>query len=111
LLERVRAVVGAELPIGITLDPHANVTRRMCALAQCFKSVSRENRQFAERKQRPRIQLWCDAMNADAPARCTRLNRKTKSVRTFVLRQWCRVQVDDLYARPIFVQLVQEFGR
>ena len=34
LLERLRAVVGAELPIGITLDPHANVTARMAALAQ-----------------------------------------------------------------------------
>ena len=38
LLERVRAVVGPELPIGITLDPHANVTRRMCALAQVIVS-------------------------------------------------------------------------
>ncbi|KFC75106.1 Chromosome partitioning protein [Bosea sp. LC85] len=33
LLERLRAVVGPDLPIGITLDPHANVTPRMAALA------------------------------------------------------------------------------
>ena len=34
LLERLRAVIGPDLPIGITLDPHANVTVRMAALAQ-----------------------------------------------------------------------------
>lgn len=33
LLERLRAVLGKEVPIGITLDPHANVTRRMAKLA------------------------------------------------------------------------------
>lgn len=34
LLSRLRAVVGPDLPIAITLDPHANVTRAMCDLAQ-----------------------------------------------------------------------------
>ena len=29
LLARVRAVVGAQVPIAVTLDPHANVTQRM----------------------------------------------------------------------------------
>ena len=38
LLERLRAVVGPELPIGITLDPHANVTPKMCALADIVVS-------------------------------------------------------------------------
>lgn len=38
LLERLRAVVGPDLPIGITLDPHANVTRKMCALANIVVS-------------------------------------------------------------------------
>jgi microcystin degradation protein MlrC len=33
LLERLRAVLGRQVPIGITLDPHANVTRRMVELA------------------------------------------------------------------------------
>jgi microcystin degradation protein MlrC len=33
LLERLRDVVGPQIPIAITLDPHANVTHRMCALA------------------------------------------------------------------------------
>ena len=33
LLERIRAIVGPDLPIGITLDPHANVTERMARLA------------------------------------------------------------------------------
>jgi microcystin degradation protein MlrC len=33
LLARLRSVVGPDMPIGITLDPHANVTRQMCELA------------------------------------------------------------------------------
>ena len=33
LLARLRSVVGPDIPIGITLDPHANVTRQMCELA------------------------------------------------------------------------------
>lgn len=34
LLERLRAVLGPDIPIGVTLDPHANVTRKMTELAQ-----------------------------------------------------------------------------
>ena len=33
LLRRVRAIVGPELPLTISLDPHANLTRRMVELA------------------------------------------------------------------------------
>ena len=38
LLARLRAVAGDDLPIAITLDLHANVTRQMCALAQIIVS-------------------------------------------------------------------------
>ncbi|WP_036011990.1 M81 family metallopeptidase [Bradyrhizobium yuanmingense] len=38
LLERLRAVVGPDLPIGMTLDPHANVTRKMTRLANIIVS-------------------------------------------------------------------------
>lgn len=38
LLERLRAVVGPDLPIAITLDLHANVTPKMCALADIIVS-------------------------------------------------------------------------
>ena len=38
LLSRLRAVVGPDLPIAITLDLHANVTRAMCALANIIVS-------------------------------------------------------------------------
>ena len=38
LLARLRAVVGPDLPIAITLDLHANVTRAMCALANIIVS-------------------------------------------------------------------------
>ena len=40
LLECLRAVVGPELPIAVTLDPHANVTTQMCDLAQIVISYS-----------------------------------------------------------------------
>lgn len=38
LLRRLRAVVGPSLPIAVTLDLHANVTRAMCAQAQIIVS-------------------------------------------------------------------------
>lgn len=40
LLELLRAVVGPDLPIAVTLDPHANVTAQMCNLAQIVISYS-----------------------------------------------------------------------
>lgn len=38
LLERLREVVGPDLPIAITLDPHANVTEKMCRHADIIIS-------------------------------------------------------------------------
>lgn len=38
LLERLRAVLGKTVPIAVTLDPHANVTRRMTELAEIVVS-------------------------------------------------------------------------
>ena len=38
LLRRIRAEVGMEMPIAITLDPHANVSEEMCALADIIVS-------------------------------------------------------------------------
>ena len=38
LLRRIRSLVGNEMPIAITLDPHANVSRRMCELADIIVS-------------------------------------------------------------------------
>lgn len=40
ILRRLRAVTGPDLPIGVTLDPHANVTVEMCALAQILVSFT-----------------------------------------------------------------------
>ena len=40
LLQRLRAVVGPDLPIAVTLDPHANVTAAMCDLAQILVSFT-----------------------------------------------------------------------
>ncbi|MER9915303.1 M81 family metallopeptidase [Mesorhizobium sp. M0050] len=38
LLERLRAAVGPDMPIAITLDPHGNVTQKMCELADIMVS-------------------------------------------------------------------------
>ena len=38
LLRRIRNVVGEDMPIAITLDPHANVSKQMCALADIIVS-------------------------------------------------------------------------
>ncbi len=38
LLRRIRSLVGMEMPIAITLDPHANVSEQMCALADIIVS-------------------------------------------------------------------------
>ncbi len=38
ILRRIRAVCGEDLPIAITLDPHANVSAEMCSLADIVVS-------------------------------------------------------------------------
>ncbi|MGZ0190031.1 MAG: M81 family metallopeptidase, partial [Alphaproteobacteria bacterium] len=38
VLQRIRATVGPDTPIAMTLDPHANVSQRMCSLANIIVS-------------------------------------------------------------------------
>lgn len=40
ILRRLRAVIGPDLPVAVTLDPHANVTSAMCDLAQILVSFT-----------------------------------------------------------------------
>ncbi len=40
ILRRLRAVTGSDVPIAVTLDPHANVTELMCDLAQILVSFT-----------------------------------------------------------------------
>jgi microcystin degradation protein MlrC len=40
ILRRVRAALGPDIPIAVTLDPHANVTPKMCQLAQILVSYN-----------------------------------------------------------------------
>ena len=40
ILRRLRAITGPDLPIAVTLDPHANVSPAMCALAQILVSFT-----------------------------------------------------------------------
>jgi microcystin degradation protein MlrC len=38
ILRRIRATIGGETPIAITLDPHANISQQMCTLANIVVS-------------------------------------------------------------------------
>ena len=40
ILRRMRAIVGPDVPIAVTLDPHANVSQTMCDLAQILVSYT-----------------------------------------------------------------------
>ena len=40
ILRRVRSALGPNIPIAVTLDPHANVTPQMCQLAQILVSFN-----------------------------------------------------------------------
>lgn len=40
ILRQLRAIIGPDLPIAVTLDPHANVTSAMCAHAQILVSFT-----------------------------------------------------------------------
>ncbi|WP_281249782.1 M81 family metallopeptidase [Marivita hallyeonensis] len=40
ILRRLRAIVGTDLPVAVTLDPHANVSRAMCEHAQILVSFT-----------------------------------------------------------------------
>jgi microcystin degradation protein MlrC len=53
LLELIRQSAGFDVPIAITLDPHAHVTRKMCDLAQimvCFKTYPHVDMRIAGRQ-------------------------------------------------------------
>ena len=40
ILRRLRAIIGPDLPVAVTLDPHANVTSAMCEHAQILVSYT-----------------------------------------------------------------------
>ena len=40
ILRRLRDIIGPDLPVAVTLDPHANVTRAMCEQAQILVSFT-----------------------------------------------------------------------
>ncbi|KLN59062.1 microcystin degradation protein MlrC [Kiloniella spongiae] len=40
ILRRLRAIIGPDVPIAVTLDPHANVSTAMCELAQILVSFT-----------------------------------------------------------------------
>lgn len=75
LLTRLRAVVGPHLPIAITLDPHANVTRRMCELADIMVSFKTYPHTDMRATARQAADLLQRAMRREIRPRCLRVTR------------------------------------
>ena len=75
LLNRLRALVGPDVPIGITLDPHANVSRQMCDLANIivsFKTYPHTDMRVAGRQAGDILQR---AMTGEINPRTLRVSR------------------------------------
>ncbi|MBK9440374.1 MAG: M81 family metallopeptidase [Comamonadaceae bacterium] len=75
LLKRLRKLLGPDLPIGITLDPHANVSRQMCDLANImvsFKTYPHTDMRVAGRQAGEILQR---SMTGEIRPRCLRVTR------------------------------------
>ena len=75
LLERLRQVVGPELPIAITLDLHGNVTPRMCTLAQIVLSYKTYPHVDMRERARQAGDLLQRAMKGEIRPRTLRVHR------------------------------------
>lgn len=75
LLRRLRAAIGPRVPIAITLDPHANVTRQMVDLADImvsFKTYPHTDMRVAARHAADILQR---TMQGEIRPRCLRVGR------------------------------------
>lgn len=75
LLALIRQVAGFEIPIAITLDPHAHITRKMCDLAQimvCFKTYPHVDMRIAAKHAGDILQR---TMQGDIQPRTLRVSR------------------------------------
>ena len=65
IMRRLRAVIGTDLPIAVTLDPHANVSVAMCELAQILVSFTTYPHVDMRATGRRTAELLHRAINAD----------------------------------------------
>lgn len=75
LLRRLRRVVGPRLPIAMSLDPHANVSRAMCDLAQIIVSYKTYPHTDMRATGRHAAELLQRAMNGEVRPRTLRVSR------------------------------------
>lgn len=75
ILRRLRAVTGPDLPIAVTLDPHANVSRAMCDLAQILVSFTTYPHVDIRATGRRTAELLHRAMLGDIAPRTLRAHR------------------------------------
>jgi len=75
ILRRLRAVIGPDLPIAVTLDPHANVTTAMCDLAQILVSFTTYPHVDIRTTGRRAAELLQRAMTGDIRPRTLRAHR------------------------------------
>jgi microcystin degradation protein MlrC len=73
LLEMLRAAMGPDLPIAVTLDPHANVTARMCELAQIVTSYDTYPHVDMRTTGRRAAELLHDTMSGEITPRTLRV--------------------------------------
>ncbi|SDZ57175.1 Microcystin degradation protein MlrC, contains DUF1485 domain [Jannaschia faecimaris] len=75
ILRRLRAVIDPDLPIAITLDPHANVTTAMCDLAQILVSFTTYPHVDIRSTGRKAAELLQRTMSGDISPRTLRAHR------------------------------------
>ena len=75
ILRRVRAVAGPDVPIAVTLDPHANVTATMCDLAQILVSFTTYPHVDIRATGRRAAELLQRTMSGDIQPRTLRAHR------------------------------------
>lgn len=75
ILRRLRERVGPDLPIAVTLDPHANVTAAMCAAAQILVSFTTYPHVDIRSTGRRAAELLYRTMHGDINPRTVRAHR------------------------------------
>lgn len=75
ILRRLRALTGPDVPIAVTLDPHANVTTAMCDLAQILVSFTTYPHVDVRATGRRAAELLQRTMSGDIQPRTLRVHR------------------------------------
>ncbi len=62
LLERIREIVGPELPIGVAMDPHGNVSKHYCELANVVRCYRNSPHTDADETNRKTARVFIDML-------------------------------------------------